>query len=248
MIRSVGEPPPRPVAQQGCRDHHLKPTGFRSLATRRNAFCAFRDDPCFLENALQPFRVRVVVTDDQDSSPIRHFQCQARTGLAFPGHFSSSCQKNHPPHPSFLCSRARPNPDLSPWLSRDSSHRLGASLVQAAADRAGPWICCGWAETVTQSSPKKRLEASEATWVISKELNFSNFSLARISAIVLRTIFSSSIPKTVALISPVRQKKVHPASRISRSNPHLSRALANLQPGTLHSLSNRTASVKSVSF
>jgi hypothetical protein len=44
--------------------------------------------------------------------------------------------------------------------------------------------------------------------VISKELNFSDFSLARISSIVLWTIFSSSIPKTVALISLARQKKV----------------------------------------
>src|SRR3989454_5167379 len=26
---------------------------------------------------------------------------------------------------------------------------LGASLVQATADRAGPWICRDWAETVT---------------------------------------------------------------------------------------------------
>jgi hypothetical protein len=88
-------------------------------------------------------------------------------------------------------------------------------LVQAAANRAGPWICCDWAETVTQSTPKKRFEASEATRVISKELNFSNFSLARISAIVLRTIFSSSTPKTVALISPARQKKVHPFADFS---------------------------------
>src|SRR5467141_4033055 len=131
-------------------------------------------------------------------------------------------------------------------LLSESSHRLGASLTQAAADRAGPWICRDWAETVTKRTPKKRFEASEATRVISKELNFSDFSLARISSIVLRTIFSSSIPNTVALISPARQKKVHPASRISRSNPHLSRSLTNLQPGTVHSLSNRTASGKSV--
>src|SRR5467141_522072 len=131
-------------------------------------------------------------------------------------------------------------------LLSESSHRLGASLTQAAADRAGPWICRDWAETVTKRTPKKRFEASEATRVISKELNFSDFSLARISSIVLRTIFSSSIPKTVALISPARQKKVHPASRISRSNPRLSRSLTSLQPGTLHSLSNRTASGKSV--
>jgi len=83
--------------------------------------------------------------------------------------------------------------------------------------------------------------------VISKELNFSDFSLARISSIVLWTIFSSSIPKTVAaLISLARQQKVHPTSRISRSNPHLSRSLTNPQPGTLHSLSNSTASGKSV--
>src|SRR6267378_3308203 len=131
-------------------------------------------------------------------------------------------------------------------LLSESSHRLGASLTQAAADRAGPWICRDWAETVTKRTPKKRFEASEATRVISKELNFSDFSLARISSIVLRTIFSSSIPNTVALISPARQKKVHPASRISRSNPRLSRSLTNLQPGTVHSLSNRTASGKSV--
>src|SRR5467141_5148292 len=123
-------------------------------------------------------------------------------------------------------------------LLSESSHRLGASLTQAAADRAGPWICRDWAETVTKRTPKKRFEASEATRVISKELNFSDFSLARISSIVLRTIFSSSIPKTVVLISPARQKKVHPAWRISRSNPDLSRSLTNLQPGTLHSLSH----------
>src|SRR5260370_2079197 len=56
----------------------------------------------------------------------------------------------------------------------------------------------------------------------------------------------SSSHKCRGLISLARQKKVHPASRISRSNPHLSRSLTNLQPGTLHSLSNRTASGKSV--
>src|SRR5258708_6728211 len=115
MIRNVGESPPRPVPQQGRRDDHLKPTGFSCLTTRRHAFCPFRNKPCFPENGLQPFRVRVVVTDDQDSSPIRDFQCQARMSLALGSTFSSLRYRAH--GFSFLCSRARPNPDLSPLLS-----------------------------------------------------------------------------------------------------------------------------------
>ena len=81
--------------------------------------------------------------------------------------------------------------------------------------------------------------------MISKELNFSDFSLAR--------IFLDCPADHLFFVNTedsrsdfTRQKKVPPASRISRSNPHLSRSLTNLQPGTLHSLSNRTASGKSV--
>jgi len=63
------------------------------------------------------------------------------------------------------------------------------------------WICRDWAETVTWRIPKKRFEANEATRTISKELNFSNSRLAMIRSIARRTIFSPSIPKTVAFIS-----------------------------------------------
>jgi len=82
--------------------------------------------------------------------------------------------------------------------------------------------------------------------MISKELNSADSRFARICSTALRSVFCSSIPKTVAPISPARQEKVQPASWIFQSNPHASRSLTNLQPGTQGLLSNRTVSGKSV--
>lgn len=93
------------------------------------------------------------------------------------------------------------------------------------------WICRGWAETVTWRIPKKRFEANEVTRTISKELNFSHSRFARIRSIARRTIFSPSIPKTVAFVSYARQKKVHLASWIFRPNPYPPRLVTYLQPG-----------------
>jgi hypothetical protein len=81
--------------------------------------------------------------------------------------------------------------------------------------------------------------------MISKALNRPDLGSPRIRSIALRTIFSPSIPKTVALISLARKKKVHPASWSSRSNAFPSRPLTNLQPHTQDSLSNCRASGKS---
>src|SRR5260370_17277342 len=50
----------------------------------------------------------------------------------------------------------------------------------------------------------------------------------------------------VALISPARQKNVHPASWTFRPNPYPSRFLTNLQPVAQGSLSNCNASGKNV--
>src|SRR5712692_9560156 len=102
VIRNVGQPPPRSVPQQRCRDDHLKPAGFGSLTTRRNAICPFRGEPFLPENVLQPFRVRVILTDDQDSSPIRDSQLQPRRGADLVGGFWGLCSKTHGA-PPFVC-------------------------------------------------------------------------------------------------------------------------------------------------
>ena len=82
--------------------------------------------------------------------------------------------------------------------------------------------------------------------MISKELNFSEFILARIRLTALRTFFCPSKPKTIVLISPAMQKKVHPASWILRSNAYASRSLTNRQPVAQGSLSNRSVFGKNV--
>src|SRR5207302_770888 len=126
---------PRPILQQGCRDDHLKPTGFRNLTTRRNAFCAFRHKPRFSENGLQPIRVGVVVTDDQDSNPVRNLQRQARMNLALASTFWSLCYKAH--GPSFSWSALSPTqrffpsqvPSLGPICFGSRGCRTSGDLV-----------------------------------------------------------------------------------------------------------------------
>src|SRR6516165_2046621 len=60
----------------------------------------------------------------------------------------------------------------------------------------------------------------------------------------LRVVFSKSEPTAFALTPPAMKKKVHPASRIFRSSPRLSRFLTSLQPFEYGSLSNRKDSGK----
>ena len=111
---------------------------------------------------------------------------------------------------------------------------LGTEKKQACLDM--PWV----GRDNTYRILGKRSEPTDVTRAISKELDLPIFELVRIrsrsnrypprSLIGLRTIFCPLIPKTVALISSARKKKVHPAWRISRSNRGRSRSLMDLQP------------------
>ncbi len=74
----------------------------------------------------------------------------------------------------------------------DNSH---GDIVEATLS----WICRDWAATVIQRTPRKRFESSEATCMISSELNSADFGFARIWSTALPSVFCSSIPKTVAL-------------------------------------------------
>src|SRR2546429_8063361 len=94
-----------------------------------------------------------------------------------------------------------------------------------------------WAETVRERTPRKRSDVTEVTRVISKELNFSDLSLAKISLVALTTIFFSSIPKTVVLISRPMQKEVQFALSMFRASVERSRFLTTLHPGKKTSLS-----------
>src|SRR2546429_135102 len=82
-----------------------------------------------------------------------------------------------------------------------------------------------WAETVRERTPRKRSDVTEVTRVISKELNFSDLSLAKISLVALTTIFFSSIPKTVVLISRPMRKEVQFALSMFRASVERSRFL-----------------------
>jgi len=153
----------------GCRDDHLKPTGFRSLATRRNASCAFRDEPCFLESVLQRSVSESSSQTIRIRAPSGTFNVKRERVLLSPV-VSRVCVRRLIPRTLHFCVPVLGLTQICHHLLSESSHRLGASLAQAAADRAGPWICRDWAETVTERTPKKRFEASEAIRVLSKEL------------------------------------------------------------------------------
>jgi hypothetical protein len=66
-----------PSARSGCRKDRLKPAGLCPLTSRHHAVCAIRSRPRFPEGSLEPFRLGVVVTDNQDS--------HQRQGLSKPG-------------------------------------------------------------------------------------------------------------------------------------------------------------------
>jgi len=68
-----------------------------------------------------------------------------------------------------------------------------------------------------------RFEASEATRMISEELNSADSGFAGICSTALRSVICSSRPKRVAPISPGLQEKVQPASWILPPNPYPSR-------------------------
>jgi hypothetical protein len=108
------------------------------------------------------------------------------------------------------------------------------------------WMSLDWAETVMERTPRKRFDVTEVPRVISKELNFSDLSLAKISWVALRTIFSSSIPKTVVLISRPMEKKVQCAPSMFRASVERSRFLTTLHPGKKTSLSTAKFAGKSM--
>src|SRR5579863_3480095 len=100
LARKVDQPLPRSVNQMGCGKDQLKPTGLCQLASCCNAICPFRGPTRLSENGRQPFRVRIVLTYDQDSSQIRDSQRHASMGFGLFSHFASLFHKDLSPRPS----------------------------------------------------------------------------------------------------------------------------------------------------